>query len=346
MSPARDSVAGVIEIDAGEARRLRARAQLLGGSELGPSELVARAGAMQGQDLGGVLRAIALRAAPGTTREAVRGAFDRGELVRGWPMRGTLFAIAPDDLADVVAVTGPRMQTSLRARRSNLGITDADFGRAKEIAVEALAPGPQPRAELEARWRDAGLLGDQALSYHFVSTLAIEGVLALGPFAGKDQLLVRLPASLAEPAVALARIARKFFAARGPATIDDLAWWTKLPKSLLAPAVAAVDGLEEIRVDGRTMHVLDDGVGSGELPAVALVPAFDEWILGYADRSLVASAAAMREVATVNGIFRPAVLVDGVVVGRWGKGVLELVEPVRARQRKAIEAAVAAWPHG
>ena len=83
------------------------------------------------------------------------------------------------------------------------------------------------------------------------------------------------------------------------------------------------------------------------------MPAFDEWILGYKDRALVASPAAMEAVLPgKNGVFRPAVLVDGVVVGTWAKATsrkgvhaVELVADLPARTRKAIDAAVAAWPH-
>ena len=91
---------------------------------------------------------------------------------------------------------------------------------------------------------------------------------------------------------------------------------------------------------------------------MTLVPGFDEWILGYADRSLVAGPAALAAlVPGGNGVFRPAVLVDGVVVGTWRLPaarsaaaeripVLDLVEPVSARTRRAIDRTLAAWPHG
>jgi len=337
----------VIEIDANEARRLRARSQLLGGSGLAPADVVARAGAMQGQDLGSVLRAIALRCAPGTTLDDVRAAFDAGQLVRGWPMRGTLFALTPEDLAGFARLTGPRMQTSLRARRGNLGLEDRHFELAREVAVAALEAGPIARDELASRWHDAGVPEGAGLDYHFTSTLAIDGVLALGPFDGRDQLVVRIGPPREDEAAFLARIARAFFAARGPASIDDFAWWTKLPKSLLRPAALAVDGIETISVEGRPMLHLDDGGGPPPSGAVALVPGFDEWVLGYQDRSLVGSKEALAAVATVNGIFRPAVLLDGRIVGTWRpKDGAALVERVNAAAAKAIDAAIAAWPFG
>ena len=312
----RRSPHSVIELDAAEARRLRARSHLLGGSDLAPAAVVARAGAMQGQDLSAVLRAIALRSTPATTIDDVRVAFDSGEIVRGWPMRGTLFALTPDDLAGFASVTGPRLQTTLRARRAFLGLTDRDFELAREVAIAALDERPHSRAELYERWHDAGVPDGSGFDYHFTSTLAISGVLMLGRFDGRDQLVERARSTTEEESAFLLRMARAYFAARGPATLDDFAWWTKLPKGVVRPAVAALDDLDTVVVDGREYRYLDDGVRGLDVPEEVLVPSFDEWILGYQDRSLVASADVMREIATVNGIFRAARVVDGVVVGR------------------------------
>ncbi len=91
---------------------------------------------------------------------------------------------------------------------------------------------------------------------------------------------------------------------------------------------------------------LDDGLGAPVPEGVLLVPAFDEWLLGYQDRALVGSREALAQVATVNGIFRPAVLVDGRVVGTWRvKEGATIVEKVSAKVRRAIDAAIAAWPY-
>jgi hypothetical protein len=54
-----------------------------------PAEVVRRLGAVQGQDLPGALLSVALRTAGGA-RADVEAALDAGEIVRSWPMRGTL----------------------------------------------------------------------------------------------------------------------------------------------------------------------------------------------------------------------------------------------------------------
>jgi len=349
----------VLDLTASEARRRRARAQLLGGSGLAPAAVVGRAIALQGQDLPAVLRAIALRSAPGTTVADVRAAFDAGQLVRGWPMRGTLFATTPADLALLLSLTAERVRAATAPRRAQLGLEPTVIDRARELALAALGERGLSRAGMLAVWAQAGLPVDAGRGYHLISHLSIEGLVHWGPFDGAEQLLVRTPATEpVDPEEALVRVARGFLAARGPATVDDLAWWTKLPKTLVARAVAGLDGVERVALEGRELLLLDDDAPAAEPPEVALVPGFDEWILGYQDRSLVASPAMLAAlVPGGNGVFRPAVLVDGVVVGIWRlasarrtaaarEGVLELVEQVPARRRAAIERAIAAWPHG
>jgi hypothetical protein len=110
-----------------------------------------------------------------------------------------------------------------------------------------------------------------------------------------------------------------------------------------------------VTVDGTPAWLVGESTPA-EPSGVTLVPAFDEWILGYADRSLVASPAMLDAIVPGgNGVFRPAVLVDGVVVGTWRRVratrqapahlAADLVEPVAASTRRAIDRVLEAWPH-
>ena len=54
------------------------------------------------------------------------------------------------------------------------------------------------------------------------------------------------------------------------------------------------------------------------LPDVRLLPGFDEYLLGYGDRSAVlAPEHAQAVVPGSNGVFLPTIVVDGEVVGTW-----------------------------
>lgn len=374
---------GPTELSPAAARRLRLRTQGLtlsdggGGTlELSPVDVVRRMVALQGQDLPAVLRAIAVRSRPGTTLDEVRAAFDAGELVRGWTQRGTLFATTPGDLAALVSLTGERVTRSGRRIREAEGLDDKTVARAEEIAREALtAPGEAgglTRATMLELWQSGGVSVEGQRGYHLIVTLALRGLLHWGPFAGAQQLMVATPGPGAgavppeDPDTALRRIALSYFTTRGPATVDDLAWWLGLPKVPVRAAVAALraerpEDVVEVLVDGRPMLVgrdphrpgADLAQGLTEPVGVVLVPGFDEIVLGYQDRGLVTDAEAMRTVVPfTNGIFRPAVLLDGRLVGAWrrapkkGEAPVELVPGVGARDRAAIEAAAAAWHLG
>jgi len=184
-------------LTADEARRARHSAQLLGGSDLSPAAVVDRAVALQGQDLPAVLRAIALRSAPGTTVDDVRAAFDAGSLVRSWSMRGTLFATTPARLRALLGHTAGRTHRAAARRRGALGLDDATIARAGDIAADALAERPLPRAALLALWDAGGLPVRDGRGYHLLMHLAVDGLLHWGPFDGAEQLLTLTP--LGEP---------------------------------------------------------------------------------------------------------------------------------------------------
>jgi len=60
---------------------------------------------------------------------------------------------------------------------------------------------------------------------------------------------------------------------------------------------------------------------NGELPPV-LLPGFDEYLLGYQDRSAVLdSHYAQRVVPGGNGMFSPTIVIGGRVVGTWQRAV-------------------------
>ena len=80
--------------------------------------------ALQGQDLPGVLCSAALRT-DGGSLTGVRAAMDAGEVVRSWPMRGTLHLVAAEDLGWMIAIGAPRVATSAARRQGELGLDNA-----------------------------------------------------------------------------------------------------------------------------------------------------------------------------------------------------------------------------
>nr|WP_240895704.1 winged helix DNA-binding domain-containing protein [Kineococcus siccus] len=308
---------------------LRLAAQRVAAPLPGAAQVVRHLGALQAQDLRAAATAVALRHGAADVA-GFRAALAAGEVVRTWPMRGTLHLLAAEDAGWVLGLTAPRTVTALTTRRRELGLTEAVAERARDVAVGVLTGGRAARrAELAAAWTAAGLdVGGQRTPV-LLAHLALTGTLVLGPPQGREQLVVLLAEWVRSPRRlegedALAEWARRYVTGHGPATAHDFAAWTKLPLTAARRAFAGVRaGFEALDVDGVEHLVAPDAVellaASGAAArAVHLLPGFDEFLLGYADRHHVLAPEHADAVCPGgNGVFRGMVVTGGHIVGTW-----------------------------
>ncbi|MFC5381327.1 winged helix DNA-binding domain-containing protein [Aquipuribacter nitratireducens] len=340
-------------MDPKEVALLRLVAQGLVPGERSPVDAVRHLLALQGQDLPGVLRSVALRSTPGTTTDDVAAALDDGRLVRTWPLRGTLHVVATDDVRWLLALTGEAQHARARRRFDELGLDAAQAARALDVAREALAGDGLTRDALLAAWVAGGVPTDGQRGYHLLAHLAQARAVVWGATTRADDGRVtgqrlRLLDEVAPPddrtddrEALLARLAERYLRSHGPASVLDLARWSGLGVREVRSGVAQVrDGLERVEVDG--VEQLMDPTTPERLAALRdqargelRLPGFDELVLGYADRSAtLAPEHATAVVPGGNGVFRPTVVREGRVVGTWrpgSRGRDPVVEPFSAR---------------
>jgi hypothetical protein len=286
-----------------------------------PADVVRHMLAMQAQDFPGAKWSIGLRLA-GSTDAAIEAALAAGEIVRSWPMRGTLHFVAPEDLGWMLRVSGPRQGNSAAKRRGDLEITDAQLAKAGDIAVSELAGGRVIRRDrlLEA-WEAGGISTAGQRAYHLLWNLGHDGLIVFGPVDGKQPTFTLLEEWVPNPRVlsgdeALAEFATRYFTSHGPATVRDFAWWASITLGDARTGIAAAVGLEE-RDFGGVTYYLRQGLEPAASGVHAL-PGFDEYLLGYQDRSpALAAGFSDRIVPGNNGVFLPTIVVDGEVVGTW-----------------------------
>ena len=304
-------------------------AQHIGSGELStPLDVVRRMLALQAQDFPGVKWSVGIRQTGGT-EVAVETACDAGEIVRSWPLRGTLHLVAGEDLAWLLALTAPRATASAAGRRASLGISEADIERAREIAQSALAGRRAlTREALLATFDGAGVSTLGQRGYHLLWYLAQTGTLVLGATAGRKQTFALLDEWVPQPRrldgdEALGELALRYFRSHGPATIADLARWSGLTVGDVRRGIGICGAkLTTLELDGVTYHLApetpDAAKGAAPTARVHLLPGFDEYLLGYRDRT--AALAPEHSEAIVpggNGMFKPTIVADGDVVGTW-----------------------------
>ncbi len=341
----------------------------------GPVDVVRSMTALQGQDFPGVLWSIGLRSSH-ATRAHVEAAFNGGELVRSWPMRGTLHVTLAEDLGWLLSLTGKRTAVGLVSRHRELGITapDVEQARASALALLGQSGGKATRGELFAAFEHAAQPTGKQRGSHLLFMLCLQGTLVQGPINTKDgkstaQYFVdsgrwiKHPRTL-EREQALGELALRYFRSHGPATMKDFQWWTKLTLRDIQAGMALVrNQLESVECQGAIYWLAPEiaGLLGGTVPgarSVSLLPGFDEYLLGYTDRSAaLAPQHAPRIVPGGNGMFMATIAAGGKIAGTWRKaqgaaeksrqraGVVlpEPFERLSPAQDKALDKAAAAY---
>jgi hypothetical protein len=302
--------------------------QIAQASRRSPAEVVARLGAMQAQDYPGALWAVGLRS-EGATEADVERAIAERTIVRTWPMRGTLHFVAVADVRWMLDLLTPRIIAGSAARTRQLELDNAIFTRSRKLFIRALQGGRILTREAMLDLLERGKISTAGQrGYHILWRLAQEGLLCFGTREGKQQTFALLdewapPAKAMEREEALAELARRYFTSHGPATLQDFAWWSGLKVSDGKAGLA----MAASRLSRETMDGVDYWLPpptssfiphSFTFPHLHLLPAFDQYMLGYADRSAALDPLHSQKIVPGNnGMFMPTIVVRGRIVGTW-----------------------------
>jgi hypothetical protein len=302
-----------------------------------------------------------------------RALYEDRVLVRMLGMRRTMFVVPTDLVAVVQAsssddVAATQRRQLVRAIAAN-GIADADaWLRGLEAATLAalVAHGGAHTSELTglvAELRRTITVGsgrwttDVRMSSRVLLLLAADGHLVRGRPRGtwRSSQYRWIPTTqwLGEPIGRLdtdrARVdlARGWLARFGPATLDDLVWWTGWTRTRTRHAVAVLDTVEVGLDTGATGLVLAGDVDPVPRPPpwAALLPGLDPTPMGWKARGWYLGPH-HDEVFDSTGNVGPTVWWNGRIVGGWtqnadGAIVHRLLTDIGTDGRTAVEAEVA-----
>jgi hypothetical protein len=293
-----------------------------------PASVASWFGALQAQDLQSALWAFGVRL-PSTTRDAVERAVADRTVLRTWAMRGTLHFVAATDARWVLHTAGVRALRTASQRWKTLGLDQATADAAVEAFAAALTRSPVlTRAAMLAALRAAGIGAEGQRGYHLLMYAAQIGVTCVGPNVGKEQTFALLSDFAPEQRdlagdEALAELATRYFRSHGPATSEDFQRWAGLPASAARTGIGGAHALQVYDADSVAVYADPTSLEhSVEEPVVRLLPGFDEFVIGYRDRTSSIAPGRMHDVVPGgNGVFRPTVLADGMIVGTWTRKV-------------------------
>ncbi len=290
-----------------------------------PQALVEWLGAVQSQDFAAAKWALGLRL-EGVTDDDIEQAFTDGALLRTHVMRPTWHFVSPADIRWLLALTAPRVHAANTSWYRKLELEDTIVKQSNDALTNALQGGKQlTRDELASALQQAGIAtdGEQRVTY-IIMRAELDGIICSGARRGK-QFTYALLAERAPQArslgrdEALAELTMRYFTGHGPATIQDFVWWSGLTVADAKVGLAmATSHLQQETINGQT-YWFSPSTPPMQDPSQAayLLPNYDEYTVGYTDRSAIFDALHTHKLDPRSGLLGNAMVLDGQVVGTW-----------------------------
>jgi hypothetical protein len=292
-------------------------------------EVVRHLGAVQAQDYFGSLWAVGQRMKISDDALIEKAVADKS-IVRSWPMRGTLHFVPPEDLRWMLALLTPRVLKKAAKPYRDAGLDSVVFKKSAKILERVLQGGNQlTRNEIYDILEKAKISTANYRGLHILGHAALTGLVCLGPRKGKQPTFTLLDEWLPvtkplKEDEAIARLALKYFNGHSPASAQDFSWWSGLS---LTEARKGIDMIsshlsEEIAAD-KSYWYMSSGEVPKQIPKTALLlPTYDEYIVGYEDRSELvhanykSSSGQKKEI-----VFSSTIVYGGLVIATWKRTV-------------------------
>lgn len=283
---------------------------------------------MQAQDYTGAKHAVALRS--NTTDTEVERAITDGAIVRTWPLRGTLHFVAAADIRWILGLTAPGIIAGCARRYRELGLDEPTLAHSSILLAESLQGGVQrTRTELLAMLEQHGISTQGQRAPYLLQRASLDGHICQSvtqrnnpTYRALDEVAAHVP-QIAR-AEALAMLALRYFTSHGPATLQDFVWWSGLPTRDARSGLEAVRAQLHAETLDAKVYWLNPAILTAPHDAAALhlLPGFDEYLLGYRDRSAVLDPQYWNQVVPGgNGVFMPMIVIGGRIAGVWKRVV-------------------------
>ncbi|MGF7118644.1 winged helix DNA-binding domain-containing protein [Methanobacterium oryzae] len=288
-----------------------------------PEEIIAWFCGVQAQDYPGSKWAISQRLKNCTDAD-IESTFADKKFVRTWAMRGTLHFVKASDIRWILELLAPRIIARNARRYRELELDEETLKRSNEIIKSALQDGQRfSRSELLAILNENGISTEGQRAHYMLQRASLDGLICQGGmYSNNNPIFISMDELPKTKTLtrhyALAELARRYFTSHGPATIQDFTWWSGL---LSKDAKAGLEAVELSLVPETIGDKIYWYSGTKQAvqhssPRVHLLPSFDEYLVGYKDRSAILEKVHSKNEGIEN-IMYPTIAIDGQIVGTW-----------------------------
>ena len=290
-----------------------------------PQQVVEWMGAVQAQDYRMAKWAVGCRTAS-TDATQIEAALNRGDILRTHLLRPTWHFVSSKDLRWMLSLTADRIRAAndSYARGTDAALDSKSIHRYMNLLQKTLEGNKhRTKEEIGEALNQRGIPLSQYALRHLLMRAETDGIVC----SGADKKGTATYALLDERAPhgeepsreeALARLARIYFRSHSPATLADFTWWSGLTATEARRAVASI--AEELTTEhfgDREFFVFRNAAAAAPCDTTHLLPAYDQYLIGYKDRSGVLAKEHTSKAFNSHGIFQPVILCDGQIVGNW-----------------------------
>jgi len=287
-----------------------------------PEDVVKWFGAVQAQDYAGAKWALSLRL-KGLKDKVIERALTDGKILRTHVMRPTWHFVHPDDIRWMLALTKARVNAGNATRYREFGLDEKALNTCHEILHKTLEGNNQlTRDELSEIFNQHNIATKDNRAAHILMHAELAGLICSGARNGNQFTYALLDERVPKTKVierdeALAKLTERYFTSHGPATVRDFAWWSGLTLADVKKGIELTgDKLQSSNINKQQYwFAADMPVASRFNNKIYLLPNYDEYIVGYADRSTLSAASDIN--ARDNALFSNTMVVKGKVKGVW-----------------------------
>lgn len=324
--------------------------QLVNPTYNSPAELVKWMGALQAQNYEMSKWAIGIRLKNGNLN-SINEALQQGKIIRMHIMRPTWHFVAAEDVQWMLQLSSKRIRSANESFGKQWNIPEKTYSRCNRLIEKALEEYQNmTKQEIGIELKNYGIPVDIHLLSRYLTRAETEGIICSGIDKNGKPTYALLnkripPTKVLHHDEALSKLATAYFRSHSPASLQDFVWWSGLT---ISEARKAINSIEHDLIQDKKLYIHNAHYNPNNKikNILHLLPPFDEYLIGYKDRTSVIDPQHHPKAFNTFGTFYPVILYNGKIIGNWnrppkGKTTIEtsLFDPNLSINKALIETA-------